>query len=173
MEICNVKKFPVRGGMIRVYAKKIINNNEINHSVTEFINQEKMLGLDKLGTFQKFGKAVYEHKSEILSLLNKLKSEGKKIVAYGMSGRGNTLLNFWKVGTEIIDYGIDASPERYDRYVPGMHIPIKSPENSLVNVDYALLLAWIFKDDIIKKENDFTNNGGKFIIPMPRPHFEP
>ena len=173
MEICNVKKFAIRGGMIRVYAKKIINNNEINPSVTEFINKEKELGLDKIETFEKFANAVYDHKSEVLTLLNKLKSEGKKIVAYGMSGRGNTLLNFWNVGTDIIDYGIDASPERYGRYVPGMHIPIKPPQNSLENVDYALLLAWIFKDDIIKKENIFTTSGGKFIIPMPRPHFEP
>ena len=173
MEICDVKKFSVRGGMIRVYAKKIKNNNKINRSVNEFIDLEKTMGLDQFETFKKFGESVIEHKSEILKLLNQLKSEGKKIVAYGMSGRGNTLLNYWKVDTKIIDYGIDASPERYDRYVPGMHIPIKSPENSLVDVDYALLLAWIFKDDIMKKESDFIKNGGKFIIPMPKPHFEP
>ncbi len=173
MEICDVKKFSIRGGMIRVYAKKIINENKIKPSVTEFINKEKELGLDKIETFEKFAENVYAHKSEILNLLHKLKSEGKKIVAYGMSGRGNTLLNFWNVGTDIIDYGIDASPERYDRYVPGMHIPIKPPHHSLENVDYALLLAWIFKDDIMKKESMFTNSGGKFIIPMPNPHFEP
>ena len=173
MEICDVKKFSVRGGMIRVYAKKIKNNNKINRSVNEFIDLEKTMGLDQFETFKKFGESVIEHKSEIVKLLNQLKSEGKKIVAYGMSGRGNTLLNYWKVDTKIIDYGIDASPERYDRYVPGMHIPIKSPENSLVDVDYALLLAWIFKDDIMKKESDFIKNGGKFIIPMPKPHFEP
>ena len=127
----------------------------------------------RMDAIEKFAADVYAHKSEILDLLHKLKSDGKKIVAYGMSGRGNTLLNFWNVGTDIIDYGIDASPERYDRYVPGMHIPIKPPQNSLENVDYALLLAWIFKDDIMKKENIFTNSGGKFIIPMPKPHFEP
>lgn len=173
MEICDVKKFSIRGGMIRVYAKKIKNNNKINSSVEEFISLEKKIDLDHLETFQKFGEMVSKHKSDMLQLLNKLKSEGKKIVAYGMSGRGNTLLNYWKVNTEIIDYGIDASPERYNRYVPGMHIPIKSPENSLKDVDYALLLAWIFKEDIMKKESKFIENGGKFIIPMPKPHFEP
>ena len=173
MEIYEVKKFPIRGGMIRVYAKKIANKNQINSSVDEFITMEKTMGLDNFKTFLEFGKAVSEHKSEVLKLLNTLKSEGKKIVAYGMSGRGNTLLNYWKVDTKIIDYGIDASPERYNRLVPGMHIPIVQPEDSLVNVDYALLLAWIFKDDIMKKESEFIQNGGKFIIPMPHPHFEP
>ena len=173
MEICDVKKFPVRGGMIRVYAKKITNENKIDSSVNEFITMDKNMGLDKFETFKKFGESVAEHKSQVLKLLNQLKSEGKKIVAYGMSGRGNTLLNYWKVDTEIIDYGIDASPERYGRLVPGMHIPIVSPEKSLVGVDYALLLAWIFKDDIMKKESNFIQNGGKFIIPMPQPHFEP
>ena len=171
MEIC--EKFPVRGGMIRVYAKKIANKNKINSSVNKFITMEKNMKLDKFETFKQFGKLVAKHKLEILKLLNQLKLEGKKIVAYGMSGRGNTLLNYWKVDTQIIDYGIDASPERYNRFVPGMHIPIVSPENSLVNVDYALLLAWIFKDDIMKKESDFILNGGKFIIPMPQPHLEP
>ena len=174
MDIYDVKKFSVRGGMIRVYAKKNTNTHQkVSASVIEFLELEKKLGLDKIDTFMKFGENVMKHKSEILNLLNKLKLEGKKIVAYGMSGRGNTLLNFWKIGPSIIDYGIDASPARYNRYVPGMHIPIISPENALDDVDYALLLAWVFKDDIIKKEKKFVENGGKFIIPMPSPHFEP
>tara|TARA_B100000378_G_C18021924_1_gene404485 strand:- start:41 stop:1276 length:1236 start_codon:yes stop_codon:yes gene_type:complete len=174
MDIYDVKKFSVRGGMIRVYAKKSTNTHrKISQSVTEVLELEKKFGLDKIETFMKFGENVMKHKSEILALLNKLKLEGKKIVAYGMSGRGNTLLNFWNVGTNIIEYGIDASPARYNRYVPGMHIPIISPENALDDADYALLLAWVFKDDIMKKEKKFIENGGKFIIPMPTPHFEP
>ena len=174
LEIYNIKKFSVRGGMIRVYAKKISNKNlQICTAVSDFLQSEKKLGLDRLETFEIFGKSVMNHKEEMISLLKKLKSEGKKIVAYGMSGRGNTLLNFWQVDVKIIDYGIDASPERYDRYVPGMHIPIIPPDNALDGVDYALLFAWVFKDDIMKKENEFIKNGGKFIIPMPKPHFEP
>ncbi len=107
-----------------------------------------------------------------MNLLYDLKKQGKTIIGYGMSGRGITMLNYWKVGTDILDYGIDASPERYGRFVPGMHIPIQSPK-SLVDVDYVLLLAWIFANDIIEKESEFIKNGGKFIIPFPEPHFNP
>jgi len=120
-------------------------------------------------------KPIYaaEHKKIITKMLQDLKKMGKKIVAYGMSGRGNTLLNYWNVGIDIIDYGIDASPERYGRFVPGMHIPIKPPENALEGIDVALLLAWIFADDIMKKEKAFTDRGGKFLIPLPIPHLVP
>ena len=89
-----------------------------------------------------------------------------------MSGRGNTMLNYWGIDTKILDFGIDASPERYGRYVPGMHIPILPPQ-PLDDVDYVLLLAWIFADDIIDKESNFIKSGGKFLIPFPEPHFRP
>jgi hypothetical protein len=174
MEIFDVKRFSVRGGMIRVYAKKIGNNEEqLNTSVKDILGKEKNLKLEQFETYKEFAKKVEQHKHLITAMLKKLKNEGKKIVAYGMSGRGNTLLNYWKIGTDIIDYGIDESPERHGRYVPGMHIPIVSPKGALGGVDYALLLAWIFEKDIIKKEQDFIKNGGKFIIPLPYPHFAP
>ena len=175
MEIFDIKKFSIRGGMIRVYARKIdyFHQDKISDSVNDFIKKELDMKLDKFETFEKFGKDVNNHKKLMLDTLHKFKKQGKKIVAYGMSGRGNTLLNYWNVGTNIIDYGIDASPERYNRYVPGVHIPIIPPENSLNGVDIALLLAWIFADDILKKEKSFTERGGKFLIPLPHPMLKP
>lgn len=174
MEIFEIKHFPVRGGMIRIYARKIgKHKGNISPSVKETLEMEKHMKLDLYETFEKFGKQVHEHKERIKTILKKMKDEGKKIVAYGMAGRGNTLLNFWDIGTDIIDYGIDASPERYGRYVPGMHIPIIPPDGALKDVDYALLIAWIFKKDILKKEKEFTERGGKFLIPLPEPYLVP
>jgi len=175
MEIFDVKKFPVRGGMIRVYARKINGDYKENISVhvKEILEKEKQMKLHLFETYEEFGRKVAEHKKIITKMLQDLKKMGKKIVAYGMSGRGNTLLNYWNVGIDIIDYGIDASPERYGRFVPGMHIPIKPPENALEGIDVALLLAWIFADDIMKKEKAFTDRGGKFLIPLPIPHLVP
>lgn len=174
MEIFDVKQFSVRGGMIRVYARKIGNNKEkVSTRVNDILEKEKNLKLEEFETYKEFAKKVRQHKQLITTMLNDLKKKGKKIVAYGMSGRGNTLLNYWNIGTNIIDYGIDESPERYGRYVPGMHIPIVPPSGALDDVDYALLLAWIFEKDIMKKEQEFIKKGGKFIIPLPSPHLAP
>lgn len=172
MKIFDVKHLDIRGGTIRIYSSFCNANFDISQNVDSIINLELQKGYDKLETFKNFAKKCEEHKSQILNLLNDLKKQGKKIVGYGMSGRGNTMLNYWKVDTAILDYGIDASPERYGRFVPGMHIPIHSPK-PLLDVDYVLLLAWIFAGDIIEKEYEFVKKGGKFIIPFPTPHFEP
>jgi methylation protein EvaC len=170
MKIFDVKHLGIRGGTIRIYSSFKNTSFEVSNNVQSLIDSELQKGYDKFETFKNFAKKCEEHKSEILNLLHGLKKQGKKIIGYGMSGRGNTMLNYWQVSTDIIDYGIDASPERYGRFVPGMHIPIKSPQ-PMINVDYVLLLAWIFADDIIEKEHEFVENGGKFIIPFPKPHF--
>jgi len=172
MKIFDVKHLGIRGGTIRIYSSFKNTHFEVSNNVQSLIDSELQKGYDKLETFKNFAKKCEEHKSEILNLLHDLKKQGKKIIGYGMSGRGNTMLNYWQVSTNIIDYGIDASPERYGRFVPGMHIPIKSPQ-PIIDIDYVLLLAWIFADDIIEKEHGFVENGGKFIIPFPKPHFSP
>jgi len=172
MRIFDVKHLPIRGGTIRVYSCKENADFETSLNVQKILNIEKQKKYDKLQTYHEFAKRCEEHKKKMLSLLHNLKNAGHKIIGYGMSGRGNTMLNYWKVGTDILDYGIDASPERYGRFVPGMHIPIFSPR-PLDGIHYVLLLAWIFAADIIQKENDFVKNGGKFIIPFPEPHLAP
>ena len=172
MKIFDVKHLGIRGGTIRIYSSFKNTHFEVSNNVQSLIDSELQKGYDKLETFKNFAKKCEEHKSEILNLLHDLKKQGKKIIGYGMSGRGNTMLNYWQVSTNIIDYGIDASSERYGRFVPGMHIPIKPPQ-PMIDVDYVLLLAWIFADDIIEKEHGFVENGGKFIIPFPKPHFSP
>jgi len=172
MRIFDVKHLPIRGGTIRIYSCKESAYFQTLPQVQKILDVEKQKGYQDLKTYQEFAKRCAEHKKKILNLLTNFKKDGKKIIGYGMSGRGNTMLNYWKVGIDILDYGIDASPERYGRFVPGMHIPIYPP-NSLDDVDYILLLAWIFADDIIKKENGFVKKGGKFIIPFPDPHLQP
>lgn len=170
LEIFDVKKNLIHSGSIRVYAK--LKNNtkyKIKKSVLKFLSSEdKFISLKSLNIFSR---KVYEHKNKLKEIILNIKSNGNRIVGYGASGRGNTLLNFLELDNKILDYIVDESPERQNKFTPGTHIPIVSPKffrND--DVKYALLLAWNYQKEIGKKEEKFIKMGGKFIIPLPQIH---
>ena len=150
---------------MRVYVGK---NKPVNNSVTQFLEKEKGLGLDKAETFLKFSNKVENSKEQLINLLKELKKQNKKIVGYGAPAKGNTLLNYFGISPDIVDYIIDTTPLKQGMYTPGTHIPIYSPEKAKEDTtDYFLLLSWNYADAIIEKEKEFRNKGGKFIIPVP------
>ena len=113
-------------------------------------------------------------KQNLIKLLSKLKSKGKKITGYGAPAKGNTLLNYCKIGPETLDYLSDTTPYKQGKLSPGMHIPIVSPEVFYEDPpDYALMLPWNYKTEILIKEKEYINNGGKFIVPIPTPKIVP
>jgi len=99
-----------------------------------------------------------------------LKNQGAKIAGYGAPAKGNILLNYCKIGTDILDYVTDTTPFKQGCYTPGMHIPV-FPESHFHEFppDYALLLAWNYADAILQKEHEYRQAGGKFIMPIPKP----
>lgn len=164
--ITDVKVIPVHGGSIRVYAKQKNGKVPESKNVTDLMKREEDLLNPK--TYPLFAKKINGHKKQLLHLLQRLKQEGKKVVGYGASGRANTVLNAAGIDGSLLSYIVDASIERYNRFTPGVHIPIVSPsEFHDDNVDCALLFAWSYKEMILKKEKKFIKNGGKFIIPFP------
>jgi len=175
MEIFDVERIPIHEGSIRVFVKNAANKNQrILTSVGKLADLERKSGLDAPPTFVEFGEKVREHKSKLTSLLRKLKSDGKKIVGYGAPGRGNTLLNYCGIGKDILDYVTDESPVRMGKFIPGMHIPIISPENiGKTKPDFALMIAWSYMNEILSKEQDFIKRGGRFIVPLPSPKIIP
>lgn len=128
------------------------------------------MGLGALETYLRFAQRVHALKDELVTFLRQLKAEGARIIGYGAPAKGNTLLNFCKIGTDILEYVIDTTPLKQGRYTPGMHIPVYS-ENRFHGdrPDYALLLAWNYADEILKKEAAYRERGGKFVLPIPQP----
>lgn len=171
LEIFNAKQVPIHGGSIRVYACHKGERN-VERNVKELLDFERENGLDRIDRYIKFAGKVQKHKKDMIATLRELKNNGNRIAGYGMSGRANTMLNYWGTGKDVIEFGIDASPERFNRFVPGLHIPIRPPGN-LEGVDIVLLLAWTYKKEIMKKEEEFVKRGGRFLVPFPEPHFEP
>jgi hypothetical protein len=115
-----------------------------------------------------FGDRVRGIREDLRKLLAGLKSSGKSITAYGASAKGSTLLNFYGLGRETLDFVADRSTAKQGRLTPGTHLPIVAPEELVRRrPDYALLLTWNFADEILKQQQAYRDAGGKFIVPLP------
>jgi SAM-dependent methyltransferase len=170
MEIFDVERIGIHGGSIRVFVKRASAPGPVSESVTNLLALEQERGLDSIETYLTFATEVASIKERLIELLKRLKSEGKRIVGYGAAAKGNILLNYCKIGTDILDYIVDNIPYKQGRYTPGMHIPVV-PEERITQdrPDYALILAWNFAKEIMAKQQKYRELGGQFILPIPNP----
>lgn len=168
MRIVRLEHIVVHGGSIRVFVQNA--GAEQAREVAQFLQLEAQNALDSLRTYHEFAQRVHRVKEELVALLSRLKADGARVVGYGAPAKGNTLLNFCKIGADLLEYIIDTTPFKQGCFTPGTHIPI-FPEDRFHadHPDYALLLAWNYAEEIIAKETKFRRGGGKFIIPIPQP----
>jgi len=171
LELFDIQKISTHGGSLRYFIKRKKNNQiKISNKVSTQINKEIKYGLDKFATFVKFGEKTVNSKNRLIYLLNRLKKQNKTIVGYGATAKATTVLNYCNIDEKIIDFFIDTTPDKINKYMPGKKIPIKRYNKKIYkNVDYFLLGAWNFKKEIFKKEKKFIKKGGKFITHVPKP----
>jgi hypothetical protein len=170
MQIFDVRRLPIHGGSIRVYVSRIGASVETQPSVEDLLLVEKSERLDAFETYEDFADRVEKMKGELAGLLSELKASGARIAGYGAPAKGNTLLNHFQIGTEMIDFIVDLSPHKQGMYTPGKHIPVLAVGRLLAEQpDYVLLLAWNFAEEILEQQSEYLNRGGKFIVPIPRP----
>ncbi len=170
LEVFDVQRLDVHGGSIRLFVRKEKGRNSVSPSVTELVSKEQESGLLLIGTYESFRERVEKNRETLITLLKKLKGEGKRIVGYGASARGNTLLNYYKIGTDTLDYIVDRNSLKHGLYTPGMHIPVFDVEKVLEDrPDYLLVLAWNFAEEIMRQQEEYSGLGGHFILPIPEP----
>jgi hypothetical protein len=170
MQIFDVKRLPVHGGSLRVYVSRAGTGVEILPSVDCLLALEKSERLDAFETYEDFAGRVEKMKQELTALLHELKASGARIAGYGAPAKGNTLLNHFQIGTELIDFIVDLSPYKQGMYTPGKRIPVLAVGRLLEEQpDYVLLLAWNFAEEILDQQSEYLNRGGKFIVPIPQP----
>lgn len=168
MEIFDAKKVSSHGGSMRVYVKKLDAKYKVQPIIKKLVDEEKKLGFDNIKTYLKFAKKIEENKKKLIKLLQLLKSEGKTIIGYGAPAKGNTLLNYFKIGPKIVDYIVDDSKYKQGLYTPGTHILVVPFEKiAETKPDYIFILAWNFAIPLMKKLSDYKKAGGHFIIPVP------
>lgn len=170
MTLFDVQKVNSHGGSIRIFVKKNNSLYKVLKSIDNSLKLEKKYKLNDKNTFLKYSNLVLKNRLQLMGLLTNLKLKNKKIVGYGAPAKGNTLLNYFKIGSDLLDYIIDDSPFKQGLYTPGTHIPVYSAQKIKEDKpDYILILAWNFAKPIMEKYSWFEKEKGKFIIPVPTP----
>ena len=166
MDVFDVQTFQRHGNSIRVFVCRS-GSHKIIPSVKKYLAQEKKAGFDRLKTYHALAARIESSKSKLLSVLTDLKKKNFKIAAYGAPARGNTILNYCKIDSGVLDFATEELKSKVGFYTPGTHIPVKHVEDARKNPpNYYLLLAWSYKDKILEKESEFIKKGGKFIVPI-------
>ncbi|HTZ42093.1 MAG TPA: methyltransferase domain-containing protein [Candidatus Omnitrophota bacterium] len=169
LELFDAEKLETHGGSMRKYVCKK-GKYPPTERLLRYLAEERDNGINTLAPYLKFAKEVEESKEELIRLLRDIKSKGKKIVGYAAASKGTIVQNYCGIGRELIDYISDSTPFKQGLYSPGNHIPVVAPEyfHNDKKTDYALLGAWNHADEIIGKEKEFIQRGGRFIVHYPK-----
>jgi SAM-dependent methyltransferase len=168
LELFDVDELPTHGGSLRVYVQHADGGHDATGRVDALREQELAAGLGDISGYGAFAAQVQRTKLSLLEFVLRAKGEGKRIAAYGAAAKGNTLLCYCGVGSDLIDFVVDRSPHKQGSYLPGTHIPIRAPEAvDELRPDYLLILPWNLKDEIVEQMAHVRSFGCRFVTPVP------
>lgn len=169
LDILDVEMNAVNGGSFAVTAAHRASKRRRNSPVVNWLlQQEDRMGLGTPAPFRDFEQRVFRHREDLTRLLRALKDDGKRILGYGASTKGNVVLQFCGIGPDLVEAIAEVNEDKFGAFTPGTHIPIISePQARAMQPDYFLVLPWHFKDGILAREQQFLADGGKFIFPFP------
>jgi novobiocin biosynthesis protein NovU/D-mycarose 3-C-methyltransferase len=168
--LSRIDHYQIHGGSILFQLRHRSSKVVIDESVAKALEEERRLKLAEPVTWRKFTERVDHVRTELPALVRNLKSQGKRLIGYGASAKGNTLLNTCGLSAKELDYIIDNTPFKQNKVAPGSWVPVRPPETLLrEQPDFALLLAWNFAPEIVGRETEYQKRGGRFIVPIPEP----
>lgn len=167
LEIEHCERIPIHGGSLRIFArhKSVATPTK---QVAELLASEETWGVDRDEPYRAFAAGVERVKHDVVTLIRSLRAQGKTVAAYGAAAKGTVLLNACGLSTEDLAFVCDKNPLKQGRVMPGVHVPIVSPDQLATSTaDYCLILAWNVADEIKREQSAFAARGGKFIVPIP------
>jgi hypothetical protein len=169
MRATDVKMNNVNGGSFAVTAvRRDDRSRGVQPVVGWLLEQEERMGLATPRPYREFEDRVYRHRADLRRLLEVLVADGKKIVGYGASTKGNVVLQFCGIGPDLVTCIAEVNEDKFGSFTPGTYIPIVSEaEARALRPDYFLVLPWHFREGIVRREAEFLGRGGRMIFPFP------
>lgn len=166
MVIENVERLPIHGGSLRVTIA--LEGATEGGNVLELLREEQDWGVGSIDFYLGFSGRVERLKAELRNFISSLKQRNERLAAYGAAAKGCTLLNYFQLGKQSLDFVVDRSTYKQGRYMPGVHLPVSAPARLLDEMpSHVLLLTWNFADEILEQQAEYRARGGHFIIPIP------
>ena len=170
LEMFDVEEIPTHGGSLRIFAKhKEDSSKAISPHVDALLTKECSVGINRLDYYKGFQSRIENIKYDTLDFLIKQKRNGKRVIGYGAAAKGNTLLNYCGLkGTDLINFVVDASPHKQNKFLPGSHIPVVGKEKiKEFKPEYVIILPWNLKKEITGEFDYIKEWGGKFVVFIP------
>ena len=169
LTLFDVEELPTHGGSLRIYARHDADAlKPVGDRVRALLAREAEWGVDELATYDAFAERTRETKRALLDFLIRAAREGKTVAGYGAPGKGNTLLNYCGVRTDLLAYTVDRNPFKQGTFTPGMRIPVHAPSRiEETQPDYVLILPWNLRDEIAEQMQGIRAWGGQFVVPIP------
>ncbi len=169
LRLFDIEELPTHGGSLRIYGCHADDVERADgERAAELRERERAAGYESLATYLEYGRRVEQDKRQILRFLIDLKEQGLRVAGYGAPAKGNTLLNYCGVGRDFIDYTCDLNPHKQGHFLPGSHIPIRSPDAIREDKpDVILILPWNLKDEIMEQLSFIREWGGRFAARTP------
>lgn len=169
LRVWDVEELPTHGGSLRIYGCHGNDARQTSAAVNVLLEVERQYGLQNLLTYQGFQQKADMVKDDFLVFLIEQKRAGKKVVAYGASAKGNTLLNYAGVKPDLLPFVCDAAAAKQGKYMPGSHIPILPPSAlGQAHPDYVLILPWNIASEVIQQNAELAELGARFVTAIPK-----
>ncbi len=170
LELFDVEEIPTHGGSLRIYGKHAENAAlEVTPHVQNLLDKETGKGMDGLDYYKGFQPRALAVKMDVLDFLTGQKKAGRQVVAYGAAAKGNTLLNYSGVRSDLIDFVVDANPAKQGKFLPASHIPVVNEQQLKESrPPFVIILPWNIRDEIMKQLSYIREWGGQFVVFIPK-----
>lgn len=169
LQMFDVEEIPTHGGSLRIYAKHADDATKaISPNVAALLDKEIKKGINDLAYYSNFQQKAFTIKLDTVNFLIEQKKAKKKVAAYGAAAKGNTLLNYCGVKSDLIDFVVDANPHKQNKFMPASHIPVMNEQHLKdTKPDFVIILPWNLKDEIVEQLAYIKEWGGQFVIAVP------